>query len=384
MSVQVNSTDLKLVVKLSRAINETPTKGMVYTWANVHRLVARGGRFVFYANDGRIFFEWNLLSGIDPAEDFEVVVPAEPFRDLVSRSLETVPCELKLLDQGTLELNQDKRRLKIRTEPVRDYPNPGCFTGPDCLVWSINASFLKKNLQFVESFIDGESAKSRMRVATWDLDGNLRGGSLQGVACVKGLPVPKTPLNLTRRSIQSLVDFLEVLKDEVQITVAGNYYLFKCSVHYHCLILTRETEMFPELNHFQEPESEVFSVERAPLLAAVLVLSVLLLPDEDRLLFQFASSGTQSMLRVFTSLNNSQSSHDMISAVRESGPSNSGSVQFALGAPLVTTILKKMKGKTLTVKYYDKSKVVCFEDKQSNGGNVFWSATLVTQGMPKK
>lgn len=358
MSIQVRPLDLKVIAKLSGQVKDIMSNTKRYSWSSLHRLVAKDGWYIFYTNDGQVFLEWVISPQSSTNDDYEIAVPAAQFNELASKPLVGSFYQISYED-GFLELSQAQRKLKIRTEPLHDYPDPTSVRASDPC-WLITAALLNKNLRFVAPFIGDGNVKTSLRVATWKKNGDLIGGTLQLMVRVQGLPVPLVPMSFTQRSAKALGAFLGALTGDVQITVSEKHYYFECPTHHHRLIIARETASFREPDACGGSETEIVKVDGPRLLSGVLALEPLLPKDAYRLLFEVYGSGENAVVKISTGLEDSKSSQDEVPAIRELNGTTS--TWFSVNNKFLAQALREMDGVNLTLKYYHKDKLLYIED----------------------
>ncbi len=330
MTIKIKSSDLKTATKLTTRVKDVKELGAQTSyWRTVHRLIASPQKLRLLTTDSDTYLDWSIDLESTDGDEFDILVPAVQLNDMAKHAFGEVPIEINadadsftLVQKGDVTLTQSggasftgpDRVLRMRTEkPSASYPDTLSFTGCEPTKWRTKAEPLAQSLAFMSSYIGGEVDEAKT-VVTWTTDGRMLSGAQRIFAFVEGLGVPPINLNLKETQAKPVAAFLQALKEDVEIEVAGTVCSFRCPSSGHTLVISTSSVGFKScLDYLEVADHEIFSTDKKTILSSVNALEGLVPRGKNYLHFFLSGNGGKSSLHLSTPLDPEFQSSDVVS-----------------------------------------------------------------------
>jgi len=360
----VEAEELKKVARLVTGLKDTSPKALRdCCWNGVHRMIAEDDRFRLLTTDREFFLDWDIpvKDGLN-GEDFDLAISAGRFNEMISFASND-GFELEYLTSSRqLVFHQGERTLRLDTTPVGAYPTP-----PDVgsSSWTTDAQRLSRELRFMVPLIDAKNTNAARSVVTLSSPGVLIGGSPKRYARVTGLDSPPTPMNLKQKPAKVLAEFLGALTGLVDITDAspsgGSTGLrIMTPDSRRSIVVNGESTPFQDTSQSLESEPiDQWRVDRKLWLRGINIIHAVQPPGTDWLTLRIRGDGEQSSIRISSSKDEADASHDEFPIFRfpVSGDSTSDNSRrpedvLNVSAGTMREILQAMSADSVIVEHF--------------------------------
>jgi hypothetical protein len=370
MGIKVQTSELKLAAKVTNQVGDVPAGGNKrYPWLNNYRLVADPSYgLALYTTDGSCWLTW-IIQTEEPFEDaYDIVLSSSRFNDFLSKLDDGISYEI-IKEEGQIALSRgDEEMNRVSEENPINYP-PTPAGGKAFEPFSVNAAILTKNFKFVEPFIDSTNATSANTVVTWTREGLLVTGSTRHLIRVEGMPCPPEDVSFKQSVLKSVISFLSVLEEDVNITLSGSY-TFLCPTTGRRLTVLGETARFPTaLPDLGEPT--VIKFDGKTLLRGVAVANTLLPAEADRLMVRITGSHEDSFIYITTLTTDARKSWKRFPIIRETDGNQD--IQFVVNCRVFKASLDQMEGAILEGRFYAATipPRFCVEDERATEDDTY-------------